>query len=77
VRPGEEINIRMDGNSEETVRVKLVDMMGEEFYINTFDASELIDSKTISTRKQLKKGVYILMIHQGENVEKHRVVVKD
>jgi hypothetical protein len=51
-------------------------MMGESYYENTFNAAD-VQNVNLVTKRNLGKGVYVLMVHQADHVVKHRVVVKE
>jgi predicted esterase len=76
VATNESLSLSVEGESEEPVHVSIVDMMGESYYENTFNASDA-ENANLVTRRALRKGVYVLMLHQGDQVIKHRIVVKE
>jgi hypothetical protein len=77
VRPNESLSITASGIANEKVSVKLINMMGETFYDKTFDADEFTSGASIIPQRQVLKGVYIMVIQQGNRITKERVIVKD
>jgi hypothetical protein len=74
----EDINVQVDSkNSDQPVHVSLVGMMGQPYYEHTFGAGELTSGALVRPNEKLYKGIYIMVIKQGDTTIRQRVVIKD
>jgi predicted esterase len=78
VRPDDAITLAVaDNNEAETVRVRLVSMMGEIMYEKIMDPKDIQGQFSFTPDRQITKGIYILVFQQGDAIVKERVVVQD
>jgi hypothetical protein len=75
--PEQSLNLLMVGVNNETVHVRITNMMGDIFYNGSFKAAELQGGTEVRPHKALVKGVYIFTVKDGENVIKQRLMVKE
>jgi predicted esterase len=71
------INIQMEGENTSPIIVEMVNMMGEGYYEKIFNAQELNEGSAIVPHKHMQHGVYILIIRQGDQQVKKRIVVNE
>lgn len=74
---GENITVKLDTPVEEPVHVSLVNMMGKPFYENTFEGAALAEGAALTPSETLSRGIYLIVIRQGDQVIRERVLVKD
>lgn len=76
-RPYENITLLLSGDSDQQVGIKLMDMMGKIYYEKTVSKDSFTGEIPIAPQGQLGKGMYIVMIQQGNKVRKQTLVIKD
>jgi hypothetical protein len=64
-------------DTNQPVRVKLLDLMGKSYYENTFLEGELSTATQIRPNQQLIKGIYIMVVEQGNKTTKQKIIVKE
>ena len=77
IKPGDVLSIRVNGASTEALQVRVVNVMGKEYHQETFAAEELTGDITIAPQKLLDQGIYIVIIKQGSQELRNRIVVKN
>jgi predicted esterase len=77
IHGGEPWNVQMESVNTAPVRIQVVNMMGETYYENIFDADELNQGSVIAPLTHMKKGVYILIIIQGQQQFNQRMIVNE
>jgi hypothetical protein len=77
IRSMEGLTVTAEEREEAPVHITLVNMMGEVFYERTFEAEDLTNGAFVQPSKYLTKGVYIMVIHNGESVVKQRIIVRE
>lgn len=76
----ENLSLQVESKSEssqEPVHVSLFNMMGRSFYDKTFEATEVAQAVPVAPQEKLLKGIYIMVIKQGETTIRQRVIIKD
>lgn len=74
----EDLNLRVESESKEMpVHVSLLDMMGQAYFERIYETSELSQAVPVRPNGKLYKGMYIMVIRQGETTIRHRVIIKD
>jgi len=72
------INIRIaEGLTSGQANVRVIDMMGRPVYNNAFDQQQLKDGVRITPNETLINGMYIVHVHQGTNVIKKKLMIKN
>jgi chitodextrinase len=64
-------------DSKHPVKVKLMDLMGKSYYENTFVDGELSNATRIRPSQQLIKGIYIMVVEQGNKTSKQKIIVRE
>ena len=75
-QPSEDLTLLITG-TEDPVNIRLVDMMGKSYYNNTISPNDYAEGIQITPTEQLTKGMYIIMIQQGEKTQRKTLIVKD
>jgi hypothetical protein len=73
----DQIFLQVMARSNDDVRVKMVDLVGKEVYMNMFSAEQLKESVQLSPSTRLRAGVYIVMLEQKTRVHKIKLIVKE
>ena len=71
------INIQLEGVDALPVEVRIVDQVGRELYVNTFDHQAVTAGQPLVLPAPAKGGIYILMVNQGQRQLRKKVVLKD
>ena len=71
------INLNLQGASEEPVQVVITDQMGKEIYSGTIQASDLSADQSINLPASARGGVYLLHIQQGKRQIRQKVVLQN
>jgi hypothetical protein len=71
------INIQLEGVDALPVEVRMVDQVGRELYVNTFDHQAISAGQPLVLPAPAKGGIYILMVSQGQRQLRKKVVLKD
>ena len=74
--PSDNITVQVTG-THDPVKIKLMDIMGKSYYENTVEADHFATGIQIIPSEQLIKGIYIMVINQGNKTLKQKVIVKD
>jgi hypothetical protein len=77
VNANQTITVKISDTQEQPVTVRLVNLMGESIFERTIEADELSFEHQLSPTRPVGKGIYLLVLQQGDNVVKERVVVKE
>jgi hypothetical protein len=72
-----EIHLQVTASSNEDVKVRMVDLVGKEVYLNVFSTEQLKESVELSPSNRLRAGVYIVMLEQKRRVHKIKLIVKE
>ncbi|HET9487321.1 MAG TPA: PA14 domain-containing protein [Chryseosolibacter sp.] len=75
-RPDEELTLQLTG-TEEPVSIKLMDMMGKTYYQKTVSKDAFTNGVPLTTQERLGKGIYIILIQQGNKSRKQTIIVKE
>ena len=73
--PGGDVTVQVSG-ALEPVSVSLIDLMGQSKYETRVGAEDAARGFTITEQKPLRKGIYIIVIRQGEQSARRLLVVK-
>lgn len=74
----EDLNVQVESkNADQPVHVSLVNMMGQPYYDRTFGAGELTSGALVRPNEKLYKGIYIMVVKQGDTTIRQRVVIRD
>jgi hypothetical protein len=76
LRPTDDLTMVVP-DADQPVRVRLMDLMGKSYYENTFPEGELSSATRIRPNQQLIKGIYILVVEQGNKTTKQKIIVKE
>lgn len=72
----ENVRLRITSGDDHTpIYVKMIDMAGRSYLQKLFKGSLIIDEK-IETDQNLKAGIYFLIVEQGANSKKHKVLIR-
>lgn len=75
---GENVKLQVDTQGESPVHVEVINMMGKSYYQSTFNAEEVrSDGVEISPREKMTRGIYLLILKQGDHTIKRRIIVND
>jgi hypothetical protein len=74
-QPNEDLTLVVNG-SEDPINIRLMDMMGKSYYDNTVSPKDYSEIH-ITPTDQLTKGMYIILIQQGEKTQRKTLIVKD
>jgi hypothetical protein len=77
IRSGNDFSLQIDALPDSPVRVTILDALGTSFYDNTFEAGQVTAGTELNTNGRLKKGIYLVIVNQGESTVKQRIIVKD
>ena len=77
IAPGDALSIRVNGASKDLLHVSVVNVMGKVYHYETFTAEELTGDITIAPQQLLDQGIYIVIIKQGSQELRNRIVVKN
>jgi predicted esterase len=69
------INLRVITPNREEVLVKVIDVLGKEHYVNSFNPEELKNSVKISPRNAFHSGVYYMILKQGSRFREIKFIV--
>ncbi len=70
------INIRLiSTNDRNDVKIRMVDLAGKVVVDKTMAHEKFVTDQKIIADQNLKSGIYILEVKQGENVSKHKVIL--
>jgi hypothetical protein len=72
-----EVNLKMSTTRREAVVVKVIDVLGREHYVNTFDPERLSAGVRIEPRNEFRAGVYYMLVKQGATFKEIKFVVKE
>ncbi len=76
--PASAENVRLrivSGDDHTPIHVKMIDMTGKSYLEKSFDGALLIDEK-IDSNVTLKAGIYFISVKQGENIRKHKIIIR-
>jgi predicted esterase len=76
-RPGEPISFMAESTDNSPIRVKIFSMNGETVYESTFEANDIIQGTQLVPDRQLRKGIYLVLVNQGEKIIRERIVVEE
>lgn len=71
------LNLRLSGFADAPVEVRMVDQVGREVYVNTFESPALTEGRQLALPPSSKGGVYILMVNQGTRQLRTKVLLQD
>jgi hypothetical protein len=77
VQQHETISISATNTQTEYVRVRLVNLMGETLFEEIMDSKTLKEGTPIAPSRPLVKGIYLMIIQQGNETVKERLVVRE
>jgi hypothetical protein len=77
VLSGQELSLKVSGDNVEPVHVSVVNVMGTSFFQKTFATEELSGDLSIIPQQALDQGIYIVVVKQGKNEVRTRIIVKD
>lgn len=76
--PSETLSLQFKSDDQMPVKIQIMNMMGRSFYENIFEASELTRGEAIiESRQRFVKGIYMVLINQGNHTVMKRLVIKD
>jgi predicted esterase len=77
-RTGEDLMVTVESTSEQPISLQVMSMMGKSHFQKIYEAGEY-QSQTISIApfERLGKGIYIVVLKQGDYTIRHRVIVQD
>lgn len=74
--PGNDVNLRVKGTAE-PVSVRLIDLMGQSQYSRTLRSEDAAKGISISSGRPLRKGMYYLIIRQGDKTRRQPLIIKE
>lgn len=74
--PGGDITVQVSGTTE-PVSASVVDLMGQSKYQTTVDAENAARGFAVNGRKPLRKGIYFIIVQQGDQLARKILVVKE
>ncbi|MGC1240907.1 MAG: PA14 domain-containing protein [Chryseosolibacter sp.] len=77
LRPNENITLLVTAGTAQPVGIKLMDTMGKIYYDKIISRDGFTDGIPIAPEGQLGKGMYILIIQQGNKIRKQTIIVKE
>lgn len=69
------INIRVVTPNKQDVTVKVIDVLGREHYINTFNVEELRNSVRIAPKNEFRSGVYYMILKQESRMKEIKFII--
>jgi hypothetical protein len=73
----ENINVIMESETEQPVRISIIDFSGREVYVKEISDPQWENNIRLNPHEQLTKGIYLLVVRQGQKVLKHRIAISD
>ncbi len=70
-------NLKVETPSQEAVLVKVVDILGRQFFQSVYEPVELREGVTLEPEHDLKAGVYFVLTEQGSRKAHLKVLVKE
>src|SRR5690606_5391807 len=71
------LNLKVQTPSHEPVLVRIIDVIGKEFFENVYEPVELSNGVTLQPQHELKAGVYFVLTEQGSRKAHLKVLVKE
>jgi hypothetical protein len=71
------INLKVVTPSNDDVLVKVIDVLGKEHYIQTFDAGSLRESVKITPKNVFRSGVYYVIVKQNQYLREVKFMIRD
>lgn len=73
---GDNLNIRLSTGDDHTmIYIKIIDITGKEYYRKGFEGGLVLDEKIDPSVKMLP-GMYFMIIEQGDNILKEKVIIQ-
>ena len=74
----ENFSVQVETQGETPVAVQMIDMMGKSYFEKTFNADELKTAAVeITPAAKLQRGIYLIILKQGDYTVRSRVIVND
>ena len=73
----EPLTLQVKSENPMSIQVRLVNVVGDLFYDQTFDPEQLSDGIGLSGKRQMIQGIYFMMIRQGDQSITQRIIIKD
>jgi hypothetical protein len=71
------INIKLQSTQGSSVHIQMIDMIGRTFIAETIDFNQVSEGVRLVPEGDLRPGVYIISVQQGQATARQRVVVRD
>ncbi|HYG00930.1 MAG TPA: T9SS type A sorting domain-containing protein, partial [Chryseosolibacter sp.] len=71
------INVMIESEKQKTVQIMMMDFSGRTVYNQTFGTDELAAGMQVIPSEQLRRGMYLMIINDGENSIKQRISIQD
>ena len=62
-------------NKENKIGLRIINMAGETFYTKLCDPEYFAAERLLDIPREMKSGVYVLIIEQGEQVFKKKIII--
>ena len=73
----DDLNVKiLSGDDHTPIIMKVVDILGKEYYLNEIEGSLSVDQK-IESKEKMLPGMYFIIIKQGDNIINEKILIRD
>lgn len=72
---GDALTLQMENAADRSVEVRLVDPLGRQFFDRIYSPEELQQEQRLDFAPMLSKGMYIMLINDGNRIRQEKIIV--